>query len=196
MEKKDVIAFFDRLAPTWDGDMVPKDQIIRRILDNAQIGEGMDVLDVACGTGVMFPFYLERKAASITGVDISPEMAKIAEEKFEAFPEIHVVCGDVEHTVFDRKFDAVVVYNAFPHFPNPEALIQILAALLKDGGRLTIAHSMSREQVNDHHKGAASKVSHGLMEVQDLKVLFAPYFDTDIVISNDEMYQVSGTKVK
>ncbi len=59
MEKKDIIAFFDRCAPSWDAGMVKSDKIIGTILDNAEVGEGMDVLDVACGTGVMFDPYFE-----------------------------------------------------------------------------------------------------------------------------------------
>ena len=82
MEKKDIIAFFDRCAPSWDGEMIKNDGIINKILDNAELGENMDVLDVACGTGVLFDYYLERKVASVTGIDISPEMAKIAQRKY------------------------------------------------------------------------------------------------------------------
>ena len=78
MEKKDVIAFFDRCAPTWDAEMIKSDIKIGKILDNAEVGAGLDILDVACGTGVMFDYYLQRGAASVTGIDISPEMAKIA----------------------------------------------------------------------------------------------------------------------
>ena len=75
MDKKDVIAFFDRCAPTWDADMIKSDEIIGKILDNAEVDAGMDILDVACGTGVMFDYYLQRGVASITGIDIAPEMA-------------------------------------------------------------------------------------------------------------------------
>ena len=120
MEKKDIADFFDRCAPWWDDDMIRNEVIITTILDNAGIKGGMDVLDVACGTGVLFPDYLKRGVASVTGIDISPEMAKIAASKF---PEVQVICGDVEETGFDRQFDAVMVYNAFPHFPEPAKLI-------------------------------------------------------------------------
>ena len=58
MEKKDIIAFFDRCAPSWDADMIKSDRIIGKILDNAEVGPGLDVLDVACGTGVLFDYYL------------------------------------------------------------------------------------------------------------------------------------------
>ena len=194
MNKQDVIAFFDRCAPNWDGDMIKNNTIIGAILDNAEVGPGQNILDVACGTGVMFPYYLERQAASVTGIDISPEMAKIAAEKFSGQPQVQVLCADVEEAIFDRKFDRIVVYNAFPHFPDPRRLIATLAGLLKEGGRLTIAHGMSREAIDGHHSGAASKVSNGLMSAEDLKRLFSPYFQVEVMIESPRMYQVSGVR--
>ena len=194
MEKKDIIEFFDRCAPTWDAEMIKSDVKIGRILDNAEVGAGMDVLDVACGTGVMFDYYLERDVASVTGIDISPEMAKIAGEKYARESKIQVICGDVEEYQFGRKFDRIVVYNAFPHFPYPKRLIKTLAGLLKDEGRLTVAHGMSREAIDGHHSGAASKVSNGLMSAESLKRIFDAHFDVEVVISNRHMYQVSGVK--
>jgi len=194
MDKKDIIAFFDRCAPTWDAEMIKSDVKIGRILDNAEVGPDMDVLDVACGTGVMFDYYLQRNVASVTGIDISPEMAKIAAEKYIDEPKVRVICGDVEEYPFERKFDRIVVYNAFPHFPYPKRLIKILAGLLKENGRLTVAHGMSRESIDNHHSGSASKVSNGLMAAESLKRIFDAHFDVEVVISNSHMYQVSGVK--
>jgi demethylmenaquinone methyltransferase/2-methoxy-6-polyprenyl-1,4-benzoquinol methylase len=194
MEKKGIIEFFDRCAPNWDADMIKSDTIIGKILDNAEVGADMDILDVACGTGVMFDYYLDRKVTSVTGIDISPEMAKIAAGKYEAEEKVQVICGDVEEYGFDRKFDRIVVYNAFPHFPYPKRLIKILSRLLKEDGRLTVAHGMSREAIDNHHSGAASKVSNGLMTAESLKRIFDAYFDVEVVISNNYMYQVSGVK--
>ena len=191
MEKKDVAEFFDRCAPWWDADMIRNEAIITTILDNCGIRGGMDVLDVACGTGVLFPDYLKRGVASVTGIDISPEMVKIAAGKF---PEVTVVCGDVEETVFEKQFDAIMVYNAFPHFPDPARLIEALAKMVKPGGRLSVAHGMSRAALQQHHAGRASKVSIDLIHEKELAALFAPYFDVDVVISNDRMYQVAGSR--
>lgn len=191
MEKKEIAEFFDRCAPWWDADMIRNEEIIATILDNCGIREGIDVLDVACGTGVLFPDYQKRAVASVTGIDISPEMAKIAASKF---PEVRVICGDVEETAFDRPFDAVMVYNAFPHFPDPAKLIEALARVVKPGGRLSVAHSMSREQLQQHHSGRASKVSIDLIHERELADLFDPFFEVDVIISNDRMYQVAGTR--
>ena len=194
MTKADVIEFFDRCAPTWDAGMIKSDVIIGKILDNAEVREGMDVLDVACGTGVMFDYYLQRGVASVTGIDIAPEMAKIAAGKHAENSAVQVICGDVETVDFDRRFDRVVVYNAFPHFPEPEQLIRRLSQLLKEDGRLTIAHGMSRETIDRIHHGPAAKVSNGLMEASSLKELFDPYFEVETVISDSQMYQVSGVR--
>ena len=194
MNKQDVIDFFDRCAPSWDAEMIKSDAIIGRILDNADVGEGMAVLDVACGTGVMFDYYLQRGVTEVVGIDISPEMAKIAGSKYASDPRIQVICGDVEEYAFGRKFDRIVVYNAFPHFPHPKRLIKILSELLEEGGRLTIAHGASRETIDGHHSGTASRVSNGLMDAQSLKRIFDARFDVEVVISNRQMYQVSGVK--
>lgn len=191
--KREVIAFFDRCAPAWDAGMVRHEPVIEAILDNAGVGSGMRVLDVACGTGVLFPDYLAR-GASVTGIDISPEMARIAAEKFAGEPRVQVLCGDVEEAVFSQPFDVVMVYNAFPHFPDPARLIARLGRLVKPGGRLSVAHGMSRAAIDSHHSGAAHRVSNGLMHEDALRALLAPYCDVDVCVSDARMYQVAGTK--
>ncbi len=191
MNKKTVAEFFDKCADWWDSDMIRHEDIIQAILDNGGITEGVDVLDVACGTGVLFPDYLSRKVASVTAIDISPEMAKIAAAKY---PQVQVLCGDVEETDFGRQFDAIMVYNAFPHFPDPERLIAVLAGLCKPGGRLSIAHGMSRAALADHHAGRAAQVSIDLISETELARLMEPWFTVDVVISDDRMYQVSGIR--
>lgn len=189
MNKQDVIAFFDAHAAQWDAEMIRSDSIIHTILNNAGVTAGLDILDVACGTGVLFPDYLVRGVRTVTAIDISPEMAKIARKKF---PQVNVVCGDVEMASFDQKFDCIIVYNAFPHFPDPKNLIRVLTGLLKPGGRLTVAHGMSRAAIDRHHKGHASKISAGLMHEDELAAIFAQYLTVTTKISDDRMYQVTG----
>ncbi len=193
MDKKDIIEFFDKHAESWDAELIRNDEVIGIILDNGGIKEGVKVLDVACGTGVLVPDYIERKVASVVGVDISPEMIAVAKGKFTQ-DNISFICADVEAAELDCDFDCCMVYNAFPHFPEPANLIKVLASRLKEGGRLSIAHGMSRAMIDRHHEGCASKVSRGLMSEAELKALMEPYFNVDIVISDDRMYQVSGTK--
>ncbi len=191
IDKQAVIHFFNHLAADWDKDTVRNDAIIHKILDNAGVKAGAHVLDVACGTGVLFPDYLQRQVGSLTAIDISEEMVKIAQSKF---PQVNVLCGDVETAVFPRKFDCIVVYNAFPHFPNPEALISVLSGHLAPGGLLTVAHGMSRAAIDRHHEGAASRVSLGLMHEDSLAELFSRYLTVTVKHADDSMYQITGKK--
>ena len=195
MQKKDIIQFFDNCAPTWDAEMIRDDEIISTILDYAEVSEGKTVLDVACGTGVLIPDYLDRKVSSVTAIDISPEMVKIAKDKFHQ-NNVHIVCGDVENFQFQQKFDCIVVYNAFPHFPAPEGLIEALASHLKTGGVLTVAHGMSREEIDRCHAGGASKVSRGLMSEDDLADIFRKYLQVTVKLSNENMYVVAGRCIR
>ena len=194
MRQKDVIDFFDRQAPQWDADMIRNDTIISTILDNAEVVPGVDVLDVACGTGVLFPDYLARKVGSVTSVAISPEMVKIAQGKYPG-ENITVLCGDVETIQLGKTFDCIMVYNAFPHFPEPARLIETLSGMLKPGGTLTVAHGMSRAAIDHHHEGVASRVSVGLMSEHALAAMFRRHLDLTVKISNERMYQVTGKKV-
>jgi len=190
MRKRDVIEYFDLMAPGWDADLIRNDDVINTILDHAGVKPGVRVLDVACGTGVLFPDYLARGVESITAVDISPEMVRIAREKFPQ-ENVTVICADVENAPLD-EYDVIMVYNAFPHFPEPEELIKSLVGHLAIGGKLTIAHGQSRERIDGHHKGHASKVSVGLMSEHALAGMMRKYLDVTVKISNDRMYQVTG----
>ena len=191
MNKEIIKDFFDNLAPHWDNEPIADKEIIDTILDNVGIKENVAVLDVACGTGVLFPYYLERNVKSITAIDLSSEMVKIAKSKF---PQVNVICGDAETITFDRQFDTVMIYNAFPHFPEPEKVINNLSKALKTGGRFTIAHGMSKKELDEIHMKSAGKVSNILPDCDNLAKMLESYFNVDIMISNEKMYQVSGTK--
>lgn len=110
MDKKDIIHFFGHLAPQWDADMIRDGAIIDKILDGAGVKAGARVLDVACGTGVLIPDYLARNTASVTAVDISPEMVRIAREKFPQ-ENVTILCGDIETIALAQKFDCIMVYK-------------------------------------------------------------------------------------
>lgn len=192
IDKQDVVHFFDELAAGWDRDLVVERDKINLILDAAGIEPGVRVLDVACGTGVLFPFYCQRQAAHVLAVDISPEMTKIAAKK--AQPPIRVLCSDIQALQGSGDYDCCVVYNAFPHFADPAGLLQDLSGWLRPGGRLTVAHSMSIAQLNRHHAGRAARVSMGMLPAAELAELFSPWFDVDTAISDQEKYILSGTR--
>lgn len=195
MKKQDIAAFFDRAAPSWDAEMIRSDAVIAQILDGAAVTAGKDILDVACGTGVLIPDYLARGVGSVTGVDISREMTRIARAKFAHDPRVTILCADAEALDAARQFDCIVLYNAFPHFPDPQRLLRALLPLLRAGGTLSVAHGMSRAQIDRHHEHSAGSVSRGLMHEKVLAALFELHgLRVRVCVSDARHYQVSGTK--
>lgn len=193
IDKEKIREFFDRLASSWDDDMVINEDIIATILDKSRITKDSDVLDVACGTGVMIPFYLQREVNTITAIDLSQKMCEIAGSKFKE-ENIKIICADAETFDNGERYDAIIIYNAFPHFTDPDKLIAHLSGLLKQNGILTIAHGMSRDKINSHHINVSTDLKRELPEAEKLASLFAPYLEVTDIISDERMYLVSGRK--
>ncbi len=191
MDKQSVISFFDNCAPRWDEISVQKDSVLNQILDYAGVKSDVTLLDVACGTGVLFDKYIERGVTNLTAIDISPEMVKKAQQKYN---EIDIVCGDAEEYNFEKRFDCIIVFNAFPHFVNPQFLLGNLVSHLNNGGRLTIAHGASREDIIKCHSGVAESISKVLPTAEELADLMKDYLTVDTVISDCEKYIVSGVR--
>ena len=193
IRESDVISYFDQKAADWDSRMVRNEAVIASILDHADIHPGLDILDVACGTGILIPDYLKRRASSITGIDISPNMIAEAEKKFRQ-PEVTLICTPAETYEPEKKFDAIMVYNALPHFRDPQALIAHLSDLLKPDGTLTVAHGLSRKRINEHHAGMNTSLSEDLMSIEELSELFSEFLEVIYTNSDEQSYQATGRK--
>ena len=193
IRESDVISYFDQKAADWDSRMVRNEAVIASILDHADIHPGMVILDVACGTGILIPDYLKRRASSITGIDISPNMIAEAEKKFRQ-PEVTLICTPAETYEPEKKFDAIMVYNALPHFRDPQALIAHLSDLLKPDGTLTVAHGLSRKRINEHHAGMNTSLSEDLMSIEELSELFSEFLEVIYTNSDEQSYQATGRK--
>lgn len=106
-----------------------------------QIGPGMNVLDVACGTGNL-ALPAARAGATVTGLDIAPNLleqarARAAQEGLQIrFDE-----GDAEAMPYaDASFDVVMSMFGAMFAPRPEVVAVELARVLKPGGTLAMAN--------------------------------------------------------
>lgn len=147
----DMKAFFDALADSWDENVDPA--VIRRILASAGLRAGHTVLDVGSGTGVLLPFLLEAVGPEgrVFALDISPAM--LQRSKSKGLKRVEYICAPAEAIPLDNNTcDAVVCYNAFPHFADKQAAVKEMSRVLVPGGTLVIAHGQSREEVNELHR--------------------------------------------
>ena len=124
------------------------------------------------------------------GITAGVTVLDAAGEKFTD-PRLTLLTGDAEALPLPR-YDRIILFNAFPHFPHPQRLIASLSGRLLPGGRLTIAHDRSRFAVNGHHEQEASEVSLGLSPAGTVAEWFAPHLTVDTAVDNDTCYIVSG----
>ncbi len=103
--------------------------------------EGAKVLDVGCGGGLLSEF-MAKAGADVTGIDLAPELVKIARlHGLESGVEVDYREQSVETLAADEagSFDAVTCMEMLEHVPDPAAILSACAALLKPGGRLFVS---------------------------------------------------------
>lgn len=192
--KDKVACFFDSAAENWDKINHPDPAILEKITDIVGVSENCSVLDAGCGTGVLFPFFLKRNVKEITAVDVSENMLRGAQRKYPD-KRITFVCRDIALFSCPRTFDCVLVHNAFPHFLRQKEAVEKLKELTSPGGRLTIAHSISRADVLRCHMDKPD-ISAELPEAQAIAEMFGDGFEDFTVISDEKCFIVSAVKKK
>ena len=69
---------YDQLAAEWDLRFTAEDlEFLTFKVDQFGVKKGMDILDLGCGTGILFDILRRRvgKSGTVTGIDFSLEMA-------------------------------------------------------------------------------------------------------------------------
>ena len=110
------------------------------VVERAGIDPGMEVLDVACGTGnATIP--AARTGARVTGLDFASGLLDIARERAaDAMVEIDFVEGDAQEMPFaDGSFDRVV--STFGHMfaPDHARTAAEMKRVLRPGGVIAVA---------------------------------------------------------
>lgn len=102
---------------------------------------GKRVLDVGCGGGLLSEA-LAAAGAQVTAIDLAPELLKVARlHKLESGVEVDYRQVAVE-TLADEapeSFDAITCMEMLEHVPDPGAVIEACARLLKPGGQLFLS---------------------------------------------------------
>ncbi|BDZ70667.1 class I SAM-dependent DNA methyltransferase [Methanobacterium petrolearium] len=84
-------------------DYEGESEFIKMVVEDYKTSEGMDLLDVACGTGGHAQYLQD--SFNIVGLDINHEMLEIAQEKL---PGIEFVEGDMKKMDLPHKFDSIL----------------------------------------------------------------------------------------
>jgi ubiquinone/menaquinone biosynthesis C-methylase UbiE len=100
--------------------------------------EGMDVLDVGCGTGIQLAFY-QHAGCRVTGIDASPAMLEVARHRLGEGASL--TTGDAAampypNQAFDLVLAAAVLHEMLPRAR--AATLGEMTRVLRPGGRMLL----------------------------------------------------------
>ena len=143
--------FFDARAPEWDAIRslhVAEDEVetaIRAVLHDGAIGR---LVDIGTGTGRMIEL-LGPDAASVVGIDRSPEMLRFARARMgrAGIERADLRQGDMYALpLADAAADTVVLHQVLHYAQAPASAIAEAARLIGPGGRLLIVDFAAHER--------------------------------------------------
>ncbi|MDP3065835.1 MAG: class I SAM-dependent methyltransferase [Methanobacteriaceae archaeon] len=116
-------------------DYPGESEFITEIVALNKKSDGLELLDVACGTGGHAQYL--KDSFNVMGVDLNPEMLEIARKKL---PDVNFVQGDMKNLKLNKKFDFVVcLFSAINYNSNLQELRETFERfynILKPGGVL------------------------------------------------------------
>lgn len=102
---------------------------------------GARVLDVGCGGGLLSEA-LAGEGAQVTALDLAPELIDVARlHLLESGRQVDYRLQSVESLAQEMPgtFDAITCMEMLEHVPDPGAVLQACATLLKPGGKLLLS---------------------------------------------------------
>ena len=188
------IDFFDRLAPTWDASEVRSTpERIKSILSKLPLTEGMNVLDLGTGTGVLVPYLSEIVGpdGSITAIDLSEGMLAIAKEKFGELKNVEFLKLDFEEEQIPGMYDAVMMYCVYPHLHSPaDTLAWLFRMNIRPGGAVVIAFASAEVFINNLHHEPKSERDH-LPPAHTLAAMISSWgFKAEVIAATVDEYIV------
>ena len=133
-DKARVKRHFERVAPDYDGWKRRAWYYygwLARILAS-EVPAGARVLDVGCGTGVLLDAV---RPAHGVGVDLSPEMVRLARARF---PRLQFRVGDAEALEPGEVFDRVLMVDLLEHLGDPRSALASARRACHPAGRLIV----------------------------------------------------------
>jgi 2-polyprenyl-6-hydroxyphenyl methylase/3-demethylubiquinone-9 3-methyltransferase len=138
------LSLFERLAADWWNERSPGFRSLHGVKDHhlallrAHCGArlaGARVCDLGCGGGLLSE-PLAALGASVIGVDVSPASLRVAAARPQTGRRLYVR-GDARlPPLAPAAFDLALLVGLVEHVPEPAALVQAAAAVLRPGGQL------------------------------------------------------------
>lgn len=102
---------------------------------------GKRVIDIGCGGGILAES-MARKGADVTGIDLSDKALKVADlHSLESGAKVRykLIAAETMAEEEPGQYDVVTCMEMLEHVPDPAAIVQACAALVKPGGHVFLS---------------------------------------------------------
>lgn len=201
-------SYWDRQAQNW-GEGYGSDiyEKLHHLAGSLDLREGDLVMDLGCGTGILFPYLAGRvgKGGTILAIDCSAEMVRRAKRNHlhagesTSGAELFLAAGEAECLPAKAEtFDVVTCFAAFAHFTDKETSAYEMGRLLKPGGRIYIIHLLGREQLAEHHREVGGPVAEDVLpqEAEMRRMLRQAGFAGIEIADSPSLYLTRATKAE
>jgi ubiquinone/menaquinone biosynthesis C-methylase UbiE len=107
-------------------------------LKHVNIARHSSVLDVGCGTGLLFS-HVAAEAQTVVGVDTSRLLLRQAKERIRDFRNVHLVQADADNLPFkSRHFNVVFAFTVLQNMPNPSETLSEIKRNAKLGATMVV----------------------------------------------------------
>ena len=193
--------YFDRMAGIWDQASQTDDlrQRLTFLIDKFDIPQGGWVLDVGAGTGILHPYLLAAvgKSGRVLAFDFSSRMLSEALKKKCSENLACFQANVAAIPMANQTCDCVVCFAAFPHFDQKSQAMREMVRVTKVGGRVFIAHLMSRKQIARHHDASPDVAGHYLPPTERMRRIFTTAgLDEFTLCDKSGLYLAKGVKLR
>lgn len=141
---QDELAKFASLAAHWwdpMGELKTLHQInpLRMEYISAKINlAGKSVIDIGCGGGILCES-MALKGAQVTGIDMNKSLIEVAQlHQYESKTNVEYLYTSAESLAVlrSKQYDVVTCLEMLEHVPDPHAIVQACATLVKPDGHI------------------------------------------------------------
>jgi demethylmenaquinone methyltransferase/2-methoxy-6-polyprenyl-1,4-benzoquinol methylase len=191
--------YFESKAEEWDKRFTAEDlEIVSFLIDSFNIEKGYTIVDLACGTGILFDMLRRKvgKEGAIIGIDFCGSMVKRAAVNFP-FENIYEIDADVTHMpLVSKSVDMAISFSAYAHFEDPKNVMLEVSRILKPGSFFHIIHLHGSKEFAEHHAKVGGPLANDFIpSFEDMMQMFELGNFVDVKIQDHPgLYLASGIR--
>ncbi|NIR16094.1 MAG: class I SAM-dependent methyltransferase, partial [Desulfobacterales bacterium] len=131
-KKREIMLHYDQTATGYDTQYSEEQKAkIEAALDLLRLTDNSLVLDMGCGTGLLFP-YIAEKIELLVGIDLSLNLLKQAKKRMKNYSNTHIILADADLTPFQNQiFHTAFAITLMQNMPNPPATVKEIERITK-----------------------------------------------------------------